>query len=77
MELTIHQRGIILRGIAGGASLRGKEPKIPQCNTVITCNSRLSLIEISCISCDAEAFGMAADFGGYDGSTKITFTAKA
>lgn len=27
MELTIHQRGIILRGIASGASLRGKEPK--------------------------------------------------
>ena len=25
-ELTTHQRGIILRGISGGAALKGKSP---------------------------------------------------
>ena len=59
-ELTTHQRGVILRGICGGAALKDKSPQISENNTVITC---------------AEAFGLKPSFG-YDGHTRITFTPK-
>jgi hypothetical protein len=36
-ELTTHQRGVILRGICGGAALKDKSPQISENNTVITC----------------------------------------
>ena len=41
-ELTTHQRGVILRGICGGAALKDKSPQISENNPVIT----LSLIHI-------------------------------
>lgn len=72
-ELTTHQRGVILRGICGGAALRNRQPRISGDNTVITTGSALSGWDICCISSDAEAFGLKAKFG-YDGATKITFT---
>ena len=71
-ELTTHQRGVILRGICGGAELKDKSPKISENNTVISCAGRLSVWDICSISCDVEAFGLEATFG-YDGETKITF----
>ncbi len=71
-KLTIHQRGIILRGICGGAALKGKTPRISENNTVITCAGQLSVWDICSISCDAETFGLNAKVG-YDGETKITF----
>lgn len=36
-ELTTHQRGVILRGICGGAALKDKSPYISENNTVIIC----------------------------------------
>ena len=75
MALTTHQRGIILRGICGSASLKDKQPQISDSNTVITCAQRLEIWDICSISCDAEAFGLKAEFG-YDGATRITFTEK-
>lgn len=72
-ELTTHQRGVILRGICGGAALRDKSPQISENNTVITCAGKLEVWDICCISSDAEAFGLKANFG-YDGQTRITFT---
>ena len=72
-ELTTHQRGVILRGICGSAALKDKNPEISDENTVITCSQRLEIWDICSISCDAEAFGLKADFG-YDGATRITFT---
>jgi hypothetical protein len=74
-ELTTHQRGVILRGICGGAALKGKSPLISENNTVITCAHELNVWDICCISSDAEAFGLKAKFG-YDGQTIITFTHK-
>lgn len=74
-ELTAHQRGVILRGICGGAALKGKSPRISENNTVITCAHELNVWDICCISSDAEAFGLKAKFG-YDGQTIITFTHK-
>lgn len=74
-ELTTHQRGVILRGICGGAALKGKSPLISENNTVITCAHELNVCDICCISSDAEAFGLKAKFG-YDGQTIITFTHK-
>lgn len=74
-ELTIHQRGVILRGICGGAALKNKSPQILEDNTIITTPSALSAWDICCISCDAGAFGLEVDFG-YDGATRITFTPK-
>lgn len=74
-ELTTHQRGIILRGICGGAALKGKSPLISGNNTVITCAHELNVWDICCISSDAEAFGLKAKFG-YDSQTIITFTHK-
>lgn len=74
-ELTTHQRGVILRGICGGAALKGKSPLISENNTVITCVTELNVWDICCISSDAEAFGLKAKFG-YDGQTIITFTHK-
>lgn len=71
-NLSTHQRGVILRGICGGA-LRDKSPRISENNTVITTPSTLSGWDICCISSDAGAFGLKAQFG-YDGQTKITFT---
>ena len=72
-ELTTHQRGVILRGICGGAALKGKSPLISENNTVITCAYALNVWDICCISSDAESFGLKAKFG-YDGQTIITFT---
>ena len=74
-ELTTHQRGVILRGICGGAALKGKSPLISENNTVITCAIELNVWDICCISPDAEAFGLKAKFG-YDGQTIINFTHK-
>ena len=74
-ELTTHQRGVILRGICGGAALKDKSPQISENNTVITCAGGLEIWDISRISSDAEAFGLKASFG-YDGHTRITFTPK-
>ena len=45
-ELTTHQRGIILRGISGGAALKGKSPHISENNTVITCAGKLNVWDI-------------------------------
>ena len=75
MALTTHQRGIILRGICGGAALRDKQAEVIERNTVITCQGKLEIWDICSISCDAEAFGLKAEFG-YDGATRITFTEK-
>lgn len=74
-ELTTHQRGVILRGICGGAALKGKSPLISENNTVITCANALNVWDTCCISSDAEAFGLKAKFD-YDGQTIITFTHK-
>lgn len=71
-ELSVHQRGVILRGICNSAALRDKQPQISEKNTVITCLLPLSGWDICCISCDAEAFGLKAKFG-YNGTTHITF----
>lgn len=72
-KLTAHQRGVVLRGICGGAALKGKSPLISENNTVITCAHALNVWDICCISSDTEAFGLKAKFG-YDGQTIITFT---
>ena len=58
-------------------NLKGMEtkesPQISENNTVITCAGKLEVWDICCISSDAEAFGLKANFG-YDGQTRITFT---
>lgn len=72
-ELTVHQRGVILRGICNGAALRNKNPQIVEENTAITCDSQLNIWDICGISCDAEAFGMKVEFH-YEGHTKIIFS---
>lgn len=72
-NLSTHQRGVILRGICGGAALKDKSPQISEDNTVITCGAALGIWDICAISSDAEAFGLKANFG-YDGQTRITFT---
>lgn len=72
-ELTVHQRGVILRGICNGAALRNKNPQIIEENTAITCDSQLNIWDICGISCDAEAFGMKVEFH-YEGHTKIIFS---
>lgn len=74
-QLTTHQRGIILRGICCGAALKDKEPQITERNSVITCQQKLEIWDICCISSDAEAFGLKAEFS-FDGRTRITFTEK-
>ena len=74
-ELTTHQRGVILRGICGGAALKDKSPQISENNTVITCAGGLETWDLSCISSDAAAFALKPSFG-YDGHTRITFTPK-
>ena len=74
-ELNTPQRGVILRGICGGAALKGKSPLISENNTVITCTHALNVWDICCIRSDAEAFGLKVKFG-YDGQTIITFTHK-
>lgn len=71
-ELSVHQRGVILRGICNGAALRDKHPQISENNTVITCQSPLNGWDICCISCDAEAFGLKTKFE-YNGTTRIIF----
>ena len=75
MALTTHQRSIILRGICGGAALKDKQADVIERNTVITCQGKLEIWDICSISCDAEAFGLKAEFG-YDGATRITFNEK-
>ena len=70
-ELTVHQRGVILRGICSGSALRGKSPEISEENTVIICQGELCMWDICSISADAEAFGLEAHLG-YDVLTKIT-----
>lgn len=70
-KLTTHQRGVILRGICGGAALKDKSPQISESNTVITGTGQLDVWDICSICSDAEAFGLKAKFS-YDGKTKIT-----
>ncbi|WP_373168160.1 hypothetical protein [Bacteroides cellulosilyticus] len=72
-ELTTHQRGVILRGICNAAALRDKNPTISENNTVITCDVSLSIWDICSISCDAEAFGLKAEFH-HVSHTKIVFS---
>lgn len=72
-ELTTHQRGVILRGICNGAALKDKDPQISECNTIITCNTPLSIWDLCSVSCDAEAFGMKAEFH-HEGHAKIVFS---
>lgn len=74
-KLTTHQRGVILRGICGGAALKDKSPQISENNTVITCAKHLNVWDICTITSDAEAFGLKVHFG-YEGVTKIVFTPK-
>jgi len=74
-ELTTHQRGVILRGICNGAVLKDKNPQISDNNTVITCDTPLSIWDICSISCDAEAFGMKVNFH-HEGHNKIIFSSK-
>ena len=74
-ELTTHQRGVILRGICGGAALKDKSPQISENNTVITCAGGLEIWDICCISSDAAAFGLNQSFG-YDGHASITLPPK-
>ena len=45
-ELTVHQRGVILRGICSGSALRGKSPEISEENTVIICQGELRHISV-------------------------------
>lgn len=71
--LTTHQRGVILRGICNGVALKSKSPKISESNSVITCDTPLNLWDICSISCDAEAFGMKAEYH-YEGHTKVVFS---
>ena len=70
-QLTIHQKNIVIRGIAHGASLRGKSPKLKD-NTLI-CQGELSIWDICSISSDAEAFNMKATFHYQNGTTLIKF----
>lgn len=72
-ELTTHQRGVILRGICNGAALRDKNPTISESNTVITCDVSLSIWDLCSISCDAEAFGLKAEFH-HENHAKIVFS---
>lgn len=72
-ELTTHQRGVILRGICNAAALRDKNPTISENNTIITCNVPLSIWDLCSISCDAEAFGLKAEFH-QEGHAKIVFS---
>ena len=72
-KLTTHQRGVILRGICNAAALRDKNPTISENNTVITCNVPLSIWDLCSISCDAEAFGLKAEFH-HEGHAKIVFS---
>lgn len=74
-KLSTHQRGVILRGICGGAALRNRQPQISENNTAITCTGQLEIWDICCISSDAEAFGLKAKFD-YDGRTRMTFIPK-
>lgn len=74
-ELTTHQRGVILRGICGGAALKDKSPQISENNTVITCAGGLEIWDICCISSDAEAFGLKPS-SVMTGTPRITFTPK-
>ena len=69
-QLTTHQRNIILKGIANGASLRNRHPEIKD-NTII-CKGRLSIWDICSISSDARAFNLKAVFH-YNGATNINF----
>lgn len=72
-ELSTHQRGVILRGISNGATLKKKNPEISENNTVITCDGPLNVWDICSISSDAEAFGMKAEFH-YEGCSRIVFS---
>ena len=70
-QLTIHQKNIVIRGIAHGASLRAKSVEFKD-NTLI-CNGELSIWDICSISTDAEAFNMKATFHYQKGATLIKF----
>lgn len=72
-ELSTHQRGVILRGICNGVALKKKNPKISENNTAITFDGTLDTWDICCISSDAEAFGMKAEYH-YEGRSRIVFT---
>ena len=70
-QLTIHQRNIVIRGIAHGASLRNKSIEFK--DSTIFCKSPLSIWDICSISTDAEAFNMKATFHYQNGTTLIKF----
>lgn len=72
-ELTIHQRGVILRGICNGAALKDKDPQISERNTVITYRAPLNIVDICCIGSDAKAFGMEVEYK-YDPHARIVFS---
>lgn len=71
IQLTTHQKNIVLKGIANGASLRNRHPEIK--DDTIICKGRLSIWDICSISSDAEAFNMKATFHYQDGVTIIKF----
>ena len=70
-QLTTHQKNIVIRGIAHGASLRNKSPEFN--GSTITCRSQLSIWDICSISTDAQAFNMKATFHYQNGITLIKF----
>lgn len=64
-KLSVHQRMVIVKGICGGVSLNKKEPKITKESDdviVITFKGVLDVWAICAISCDAEAFGLTAEY---------------
>lgn len=69
-QLTTHQKNIVIKGIANGASLRNRHPEIKG-NTII-CKGSLSIWDICSISSDARAFNLNAVFH-YNGATNINF----
>ena len=47
-NLSTHRRGVILRGICGGAALKDKSPQISEDNTVITCGAGTQYLGYLC-----------------------------
>lgn len=70
-QLTTHQRNIVIKGIANGASLRNKHPEIK--DNIIICKCGLSIWDICSISSDARAFNLNAVFHYKEGATHINF----
>jgi hypothetical protein len=65
VQLSTHQRMVIVKGICAGVALRDKEPVINKDNNGIIEISHKGVVNIwdlCAISCDAEAFGLKAKF---------------